>query len=146
MPKVIYDALRQAGALVQTHVEKLEAELGRVVQLLGGVGNSPRNGGKDVDHERNRWENQEKWEKRKKSINCEVLMGKTYGKTHQTCRCNEDRMVIFDGIFMECWLTPSGVIKHANFHNFLRFDGKVIELNGRLSAGKKMSTGRYLFF
>ena len=84
MPKVIYDALRQAGALVQTHVEKLEAELGRVVQLLGGVGNSPRNGGKDargrpnpggvwkftekwekdVDHERNLWENQqEKWEK-----------------------------------------------------------------------------------
>lgn len=45
MPKVIYDALRQAGALVQTHVDKLEAELG-VVQILGGFGNSPRNGKK----------------------------------------------------------------------------------------------------
>ena len=45
MPKVIYDALRQAGALVQTHVEKLEAELGRVVQR-GVGGRSPRNGEK----------------------------------------------------------------------------------------------------
>jgi len=45
VPKVIYDALRQAGALVQTHVEKLEAELGRVVQR-GVGGRSPRNGEK----------------------------------------------------------------------------------------------------
>ena len=44
---------------------------------------------------------------------------------------------------MECWLTPSGVIKHANFHIFWRFDGKIIEPNGRLSTSKKLSTGRY---
>ena len=27
VPKVIYDALREAGALVQTHLDKLEADL-----------------------------------------------------------------------------------------------------------------------
>ena len=71
-------------------------------------------------------------------------MGKTYGKTRQTCRCNEDRMVIFDGIFDGMLVGHPLVSSNMPIFTFFwRFDGKIIEPNGRLSTSKKLSTGRY---
>ena len=37
VPKVIYDALREAGALVETHVENLEAHRRIPGKTIGGV-------------------------------------------------------------------------------------------------------------